>query len=111
MPVLANLLLRGKNQLAADTDLNVSLTAELESSNASEGGARGIVRAHPEEPPAVELRVPDVDGGDRVPNRKARLEARHQRWKALRPHPARHLGERPACSDPNEIVSAVRAGW
>jgi DNA polymerase-3 subunit beta len=41
MPMLANVLLRtqGKNQiLVAATDLNVSLTAELKSSNASEGG-------------------------------------------------------------------------
>ena len=43
MPMLANVLLRtqGKNQLlVAATDLNVSLTAELKSNNASEGGAR-----------------------------------------------------------------------
>jgi DNA polymerase III subunit beta len=41
MPMLANVLLRtqGKNQLlVAATDLNVSLTAELKSTNASEGG-------------------------------------------------------------------------
>jgi DNA polymerase III subunit beta len=41
MPMLANVLLRtqGKNQiLVAATDLNVSLTAELKSSNAHEGG-------------------------------------------------------------------------
>ena len=41
MPMLANVLLRtqGKNQLlVAATDLNVSLTAELKSSNATEGG-------------------------------------------------------------------------
>jgi DNA polymerase-3 subunit beta len=41
MPMLANVLLRtqGKNQiLVAATDLNVSLTAELKSVNASEGG-------------------------------------------------------------------------
>jgi DNA polymerase-3 subunit beta len=41
MPMLANVLLRtqGKNQLlVAATDLNVSLTAELKSHNASEGG-------------------------------------------------------------------------
>jgi DNA polymerase-3 subunit beta len=41
MPMLANVLLRtqGKNQLfVAATDLNVSLTAELKSSNANEGG-------------------------------------------------------------------------
>jgi len=41
MPMLANVLLRtqGKNQLlVAATDLNVSLTAELKSNNASEGG-------------------------------------------------------------------------
>ena len=41
MPMLANVLLRtqGKNQLlVAATDLNVSLTAELKSANASEGG-------------------------------------------------------------------------
>jgi len=41
MPMLANVLLRtqGKNQLlVAATDLNVSLTAELKSSNSSEGG-------------------------------------------------------------------------
>jgi len=41
MPMLANVLLRttGKNQiLVAATDLNVSLTAELKSQNASEGG-------------------------------------------------------------------------
>ena len=40
-PMLANVLLRtqGKNQLlVAATDLNVSLTAELKSNNASEGG-------------------------------------------------------------------------
>jgi DNA polymerase III subunit beta len=41
MPMLANVLLRtqGKNQLlVAATDLNVSLTAELKSHNASDGG-------------------------------------------------------------------------
>src|SRR3954462_15962013 len=41
MPMLANVLLRtqGMNQiLVAATDLNVSLTAELKSSNTSEGG-------------------------------------------------------------------------
>jgi DNA polymerase-3 subunit beta len=41
MPMLANVLLRtqGKNQLlVAATDLNVSLTAELKSTNASDGG-------------------------------------------------------------------------
>ena len=41
MPMLANVLLRtqGKNQiLVAATDLNVSLTAELKSQNAQEGG-------------------------------------------------------------------------
>ena len=41
MPMLANVLLRtqGKNQiLVAATDLNVSLTAELKSTNTSEGG-------------------------------------------------------------------------
>ena len=41
MPMLANVLLRtqGKNQLlVAATDLNVSLTAELKSNNASDGG-------------------------------------------------------------------------
>ena len=41
MPMLANVLLRtqGKNQiLVAATDLNVSLTAELKSQNATEGG-------------------------------------------------------------------------
>src|SRR4051812_31342251 len=41
MPMLANVLLRtqGKNQLlVAATDLNVSLTAELKSTNVSEGG-------------------------------------------------------------------------
>lgn len=41
MPMIANVLLRtqGKNQLlVAATDLNVSLTAELKSQNASEGG-------------------------------------------------------------------------
>ena len=41
MPMLANVLLRtqGKNQiLVAATDLNVSLTAELKSTNSSEGG-------------------------------------------------------------------------
>ena len=41
MPMLANVLLRtqGKNQLlVAATDLNVSLTAELKSSNTAEGG-------------------------------------------------------------------------
>jgi DNA polymerase III subunit beta len=41
MPMLANVLLRtqGKNKiLVAATDLNVSLTAELKSENASEGG-------------------------------------------------------------------------
>ncbi len=41
MPMLANVLLRtqGKNQLlVAATDLNVSLTAELKSTNAQEGG-------------------------------------------------------------------------
>src|SRR5579862_3387682 len=41
MPMLANVLLRtqGKNKLlVAATDLNVSLTAELKSSNTSEGG-------------------------------------------------------------------------
>ena len=41
MPMLANVLLRtqGKNQiLVAATDLNVSLTAELKSQNAHEGG-------------------------------------------------------------------------
>ena len=41
MPMLANVLLRtqGKTQIpVAATDLNVSLTAELKSSNASEGG-------------------------------------------------------------------------
>src|SRR4030095_6060824 len=41
MPILANVLLRtqGKNQiLVAATDLNVSLTAELKSQNAHEGG-------------------------------------------------------------------------
>ena len=41
MPMLANVLLRtqGKNQiLVAATDLNVSLTAELKSSNSHEGG-------------------------------------------------------------------------
>jgi DNA polymerase-3 subunit beta len=41
MPMLANVLLRtqGKGQiLVAATDLNVSLTAELKSQNASEGG-------------------------------------------------------------------------
>jgi DNA polymerase-3 subunit beta len=41
MPMLANVLIRtqGKNQiLVAATDLNVSLTAELKSSNSSEGG-------------------------------------------------------------------------
>src|SRR6185295_7150981 len=41
MPMLANVLLRtqGKKQiLVAATDLNVSLTAELKSTNASEGG-------------------------------------------------------------------------
>ena len=41
MPMLANVLLRtqGKNKiLVAATDLNVSLTAELKSDNASEGG-------------------------------------------------------------------------
>ena len=41
MPMLANVLLRtqGKNQiLVAATDLNVSLTAELKSTNAHEGG-------------------------------------------------------------------------
>ena len=41
MPMLANVLLRtqGKNQLlVAATDLNVSLTAELKSNNAQEGG-------------------------------------------------------------------------
>src|SRR3954466_5851603 len=41
MPMLANVLLRtqGKNQiLVAATDLNVSLTAELKSQNANEGG-------------------------------------------------------------------------
>jgi DNA polymerase-3 subunit beta len=41
MPMLANVLLRtqGKNQLlVAAADLNVSLTAELKSTNASEGG-------------------------------------------------------------------------
>jgi DNA polymerase-3 subunit beta len=41
MPMLANVLLRttGKNQiLVAATDLNVSLTAELKSQNAAEGG-------------------------------------------------------------------------
>ncbi len=41
MPMLANVLLRtqGKNQiLVAATDLNVSLTAELKSTNATEGG-------------------------------------------------------------------------
>src|SRR4026208_2621561 len=41
MPMLANVLLRtqGKSQLlVAATDLNVSLTAELKSSNSSEGG-------------------------------------------------------------------------
>ena len=41
MPMLANVLLRtqGKNQLlVAATDLNVSLTAELKSHNAIEGG-------------------------------------------------------------------------
>ncbi|CAN5854389.1 DNA polymerase III subunit beta [soil metagenome] len=41
MPMLANVLIRtqGKNQiLVAATDLNVSLTAELKSTNASEGG-------------------------------------------------------------------------
>src|SRR5881392_4127538 len=40
MPMLANVLLRtqGKNQLlVAATDLNVSLTAELKSHNASDG--------------------------------------------------------------------------
>jgi DNA polymerase-3 subunit beta len=41
MPMLANVLLRtqGKNQLlVAATDVNVSLTAELKSHNASDGG-------------------------------------------------------------------------
>src|ERR1700727_2461134 len=41
MPMLANVLLRtqGKSQiLVAATDLNVSLTAELKSTNTSEGG-------------------------------------------------------------------------
>src|ERR1041384_1188627 len=41
MPMLANVLLRtqGKNQLlVAATDLNVSLTAELKSHNAADGG-------------------------------------------------------------------------
>lgn len=41
MPMLANVLLRtqGKNQiLVAATDLNVSLTAELKSTNTGEGG-------------------------------------------------------------------------
>ena len=41
MPMLANVLLRtqGKNQLlVAATDLNVSLSAELKSQNAAEGG-------------------------------------------------------------------------
>jgi hypothetical protein len=47
MPMLANALLRtqGKNQLlVAATDLNVSLTAELKSYNASDGGIRGADR-------------------------------------------------------------------
>ena len=52
MPMLANVLLRtqGKNQLlVAATDLNVSLTAELKSTNASEGeGTRA--RTRPEMP-------------------------------------------------------------
>jgi DNA polymerase III subunit beta len=48
MPMLANVLLRtqGKNQLlVAATDLNVSLTAELKSHNASEGGIAIIAKS------------------------------------------------------------------
>jgi DNA polymerase-3 subunit beta len=48
MPMLANVLLRtqGKNQLlVAATDLNVSLTAELKSHNASDGGIAIIAKS------------------------------------------------------------------
>jgi len=48
MPMLANVLLRtqGKNKLlVAATDLNVSLTAELKSTNASEGGLTVAAKA------------------------------------------------------------------
>jgi len=48
MPILANVLLRtqGKNQLlVAATDLNVSLTAELKSHNASDGGIAIIAKS------------------------------------------------------------------
>ena len=61
MPMLANVLLRtqGKNQLlVAATDLNVSLTAELKSQNASEGGITlGAKNSSPIIGPTIELLV------------------------------------------------------